>query len=186
MDFDFDYDVHSSDDEREERNEMAYEDALIKYKDSPEKLHKAKTRYKRPWTCKKYLVECPERTRKAIYALSLPEDILKMVYRYIFPYKVNHVTFKNSLFRYRMERDNKLDKTVERYIRSLVIHRGEFSIPGINDSDPYYEFEDHLEKTMIQKLKYIKNTKPFKDTICGPLRRFDKWYDDNTSCILGY
>ena len=138
MDIDMD-DVYSSDDENDERMDMAYEDALIRHKDSSEKLHKAKIRYKRPWAYKSYTVECPENIKKAIYRLSLPDDILKIVHEYIFPYNVYHVAFDQSLFKYRKKRDGNMNKTVERYIVSL--ERNVMDI-DMGDSDPYFEFED--------------------------------------------
>ena len=98
---------------------MAYEEALIRHKDSWEKRHKAMVRYKESHHYNSFTVECPMNKKKAIMGLPLPESLLKMIYDYIYPYKVSHVSYEFSLFRCRMKRQGKMNKTIERYWKAV-------------------------------------------------------------------
>ena len=145
--------------ERMERYNMAYEEALVRHKDSWEKLHKAVVRYKKSYAHTSFTVECPTNKKEAIMELPLPDVLLKMIYDYIYPYKVSHVSYELSLFRYRMKRQGKMNKTIERYWKSFETKIIENDVQYV---DPYYEYQSELEYVLIDHLNYIKyNCRPW-------------------------
>tara|TARA_B100000674_G_scaffold217367_2_gene178196 strand:- start:346 stop:960 length:615 start_codon:yes stop_codon:yes gene_type:complete len=168
---DLDLDLYDEDYERMERYNMAYEEALVRHKDSWEKRHKAMVRYKK-YHAHSFTVECPKEKKKAIMELPLPDVLLKMIYDYIYPYKVSHVSYEHSLFRYRMKRQGKMNKTIERYWKSFEKKINENDITYV---DPYYDYHSQLEYVLMDHLNYIENDEK-TGVICGPLRRFDQWY----------
>lgn len=173
--FDLDLDWYDEDYEYMERKEMAYEEALIRHKDSWEKRHKAMVRYKESHHYNSFTVECPMNKKKAIMGLPLPESLLKMIYDYIYPYKVSHVSYEFSLFRCRMKRQGKMNKTIERYWKAVDPTIYKFDHPS-----PYYDYQEELEELLIKHLKYINNKKE-TGVVCGPLRRYDEWDWDNAA-----
>lgn len=186
-DDDFDMGWYDEDYERLERYDMMYEEMLTKYNDDPEKMHKAWIKTKRYWKCQSFVVVPGWFVQNAIRSIPLPNELLTAIESYMYPYKLNHVQFKDSLFHYRMNRDRTLDRSILKYMRkSSLIAQLESNIYN----NPYETFHEELERHLTQKVNYMINKKTQKteygcveEVIDGPLRRFDHWLNDNTKVM---